>query len=85
MKATLLVLASVFLPILGFSQSYTFTTLVSFPAGPTKSAINPDAPMIDPSGNIYGVSRFGGAHHAGTLWKVTPMPPIQPRRPRIPS
>lgn len=54
------------------AQTYTFSTLVSFPASSKKSAVNPYAPIIDSSGNIYGVSANGGKNGKGTAFKVTP-------------
>ena len=71
MKAKSL-LPLMFLPILAFAQTYTYSTLVSFPATSVKSAVNPYAPIIDASGNLYGVSLYGGAYNGETVFKVTP-------------
>lgn len=69
---TKLLLAILFLPILSFAQTYTYSTFASFPATSAKSAVNPYAPIIDSSGNIYGVSLYGGTNNEGTVFKVTP-------------
>lgn len=69
---TKLLLILLLLPALGFAQTYTYTTLVSFPNSSKKSAVNPFAPTIDVMGNIYGISYYGGANNGGTVFKVTP-------------
>jgi uncharacterized repeat protein (TIGR03803 family) len=52
------------------AQTYTFSTLYSFP-GTAGSPQGPEAPIIDSSGNVYGVS-LGGKYEFGTVFKVTP-------------
>jgi uncharacterized repeat protein (TIGR03803 family) len=69
---TKLALLLLLLPVLGFAQTYTFSTLVSFPASSKKSASAPFAPIIDGSGNLYGISYYGGTFDGGTVFKVTP-------------
>jgi uncharacterized repeat protein (TIGR03803 family) len=71
MKTKLLLFLLLF-PVLTFAQTYTFTTLVSFPPTSKKSAVNPGAPIIDSIGNLYGISPSGGRTGGGTVWKVTP-------------
>jgi uncharacterized repeat protein (TIGR03803 family) len=67
-----LLFSILFFPVLAFAQTYTYSTLVSFPATSAKSAVNPYAPIIDASGKLYGVSEYGGVNNLGTVFKVTP-------------
>lgn len=69
---TKLLFAILFLPVLTFAQTYTYSTLVSFPATSAKSAVHPSAPIIDALGNLYGVFSNGGTYGGGTVFKVTP-------------
>lgn len=69
---TKLVLLLVLLPVLGFAQTYTFSTLSSFPPTSKDGPVSPSAPTIDGSGNLYGMSYFGGTYNGGTVFKVTP-------------
>jgi uncharacterized repeat protein (TIGR03803 family) len=71
MKAKLL-LVFLFLPMFAVSQTYTFSTLVSFPAVSKNGPSSPSTLIIDSAGNLYGVSNKGGAHGLGTVFKVTP-------------
>jgi uncharacterized repeat protein (TIGR03803 family) len=52
------------------AQTFTYSTLYSFPAA-AGSPQAPSAAIVDSSGNVYGVS-FGGKHDFGTVFKVTP-------------
>jgi uncharacterized repeat protein (TIGR03803 family) len=71
MKAKLMLfLLSV--PALCFAQTYTYSTLVSFPATSKQGPIGPQSLIIDSSGNLYGMSSTGGAFTLGTVFKVTP-------------
>ena len=54
----------------GSAQTYTFSTLYSFP-GTAGSPQGPASPIIDSSGNVYGTS-LGGKYGFGTVFKVTP-------------
>src|SRR5581483_6699862 len=56
------------MPSVGWSQDI-LTTLASF-NGNTGS--NPEALVQGFDGNFYGTALSGGAHHNGTLFKVTP-------------
>jgi uncharacterized repeat protein (TIGR03803 family) len=39
----------------------------------SKDGYNPYAGLVfDASGNLYGTTRYGGAHHGGTVFKLTP-------------
>lgn len=53
------------------AQTYTQSTLVSFPPNVRKGPIHPLAPVIDASGNLYGVANSGGTHGGGVVFKVT--------------
>ena len=64
-------LALLFLPTFGFTQTYTFSTLVNF-TGSNKGPGFPSNLIIDSSGNLYGTSYAGGEHGDGTVFKVTP-------------
>lgn len=77
MKFKMLIAFS-FLPLLASAQTYTYSTLVSFPPqsqqGPNDPA--PYAPLIiDAVGNLYGTTQYGGTHGPsygdGTVFKVT--------------
>jgi uncharacterized repeat protein (TIGR03803 family) len=59
-------------PILAGAQTYTYSTLVNFPSSSQKSAEYPSPPILDSSGNLYGVSEYGGKFNQGTVFKVTP-------------
>jgi uncharacterized repeat protein (TIGR03803 family) len=66
------VLLFLFLPVLCVAQTYTFSTLVNFPAKSKKGPIAPESLIIDSSGNLYGISSAGGTSNLGTVFKVTP-------------
>ncbi len=66
------VLLFLFFPVLCFAQTYTFSTLVNFPATSKKGPIAPESLTIDSSGNLYGISSAGGTSNLGTVFKVTP-------------
>jgi uncharacterized repeat protein (TIGR03803 family) len=53
------------------AQTYTFSLLSSFSNSGT-GPYNPNALIIDSSGNLYGASNDGGKYGVGTLFKVTP-------------
>ena len=55
---------------LASAQTYTFSTPYSFPPSTAVSPKNPSGPIIDVSGNLYGVSN-GGTYGFGTVFKVT--------------
>lgn len=52
-------------------QTYTYSTLLNFPATSKKGPIAPQNLIIDSSGNLYGLSSNGGASHFGTVFKVS--------------
>jgi hypothetical protein len=56
----------VFLPILSFAQTYTYSTFYTFKTGTSASLA-----LMDGSGNMYGISS-GGTHNAGQVYKLTP-------------
>lgn len=58
-------------PMLVSAQTFTYSTLTKFPATTKLSAVNPYPPIVDASGNIYGVSFYGGKYNEGTVWKAT--------------
>jgi uncharacterized repeat protein (TIGR03803 family) len=73
-----MLLAFLFLPLLGSAQTYTYSTLVSFPPQAQKGPNDPGpfAPLIiDAAGNLYGTTQYGGTHGPsygdGTVFKVT--------------
>ena len=49
---------------------WTYTTLHTF-SGPDGSNPN-SAPVVDAQGNVYGVTRQGGAYGNGVVWEITP-------------
>jgi uncharacterized repeat protein (TIGR03803 family) len=57
-----------FIPVLSFAQTYTYSTLTSFAAG---GPSGPSSLIIDDSGNLYGTSSSGGKSGFGTMFKVT--------------
>jgi uncharacterized repeat protein (TIGR03803 family) len=74
MKARLLVVFML-LPIWAGAQTYTFSTLVNFPA--TAGPFGSGQLIIDAQGNLYGASQYGGIYSSngngdGTVYKVTP-------------
>jgi uncharacterized repeat protein (TIGR03803 family) len=64
-------LALIFLSTFGFTQTYTFSTLVNF-TGADQGPGFPSNLIIDSSGNLYGTSYLGGKYGKGTVFKVTP-------------
>jgi uncharacterized repeat protein (TIGR03803 family) len=69
---TRLLLALLFLSVAASAQTYTFSTLVSFPPAAKKGPQVPEGVILDAAGNIYGVSIVGGTNGFGTVFKVTP-------------
>lgn len=61
-----------FLPLMGFGQTYTFSTIVKFPNTSKKGPQNPNELIIDGAGNLYGTSVHGGSYGVGSVFKVTP-------------
>lgn len=70
--------AFLLVPMFAAAQTYTFSTLVSFPPA---SKHGPESPIggliIDSAGNLYGASYYGGTHDAccggdGTVFRVSP-------------
>ncbi len=52
------------------TSSGTLTTLYSFTGGTDGSG--PSAPLVQGTdGNLYGSAQFGGAHNAGTIFKIS--------------
>jgi uncharacterized repeat protein (TIGR03803 family) len=49
---------------------WTYTTLHTF-SGPDGSNPN-SAPVVDAQGNVYGVTRQGGAYGNGVVWEISP-------------
>lgn len=73
MKVKIRILAMfLFLPLLGFGQTYTFSTIVKFPNTSKKGPANPNELIIDGAGNLYGTSYYGGTFGVGSVFKVTP-------------
>ena len=72
MKSKSLAVLVLLAPLCCLGQTYTFSTLVNFPATTAHSAVNPFALTLDSAGNLYGVSYYGGANGVGSLFKVTP-------------
>ena len=73
-----MLLTILFLPLLASAQTYTFSTLVSFPLQAKKGPNDPGpfAPLvIDAAGNLYGTTQYGGtkgpSYGGGTIFKVT--------------
>jgi uncharacterized repeat protein (TIGR03803 family) len=50
------------------SMIYNFTDTAADGAGPAAGLI------IDEAGNLYGTTQYGGKHHNGTVFKLTPQP-----------
>jgi uncharacterized repeat protein (TIGR03803 family) len=51
--------------------SWTNTVLYTFPG--RKNGKNPVSGVaVDPNGDLYGVTEFGGSHNMGVLYEVTP-------------
>jgi hypothetical protein len=50
---------------------WAFTVLHSFPTY-TVGDYGPYAPVIDPAGNLYGITNWGGANNTGFHFKLTP-------------
>lgn len=69
---TKLLLFLLLLPVLCFGQTYTYSTLVGFPATSQLGPISPENLMIDSAGNLYGTSRRGGVYGFGAVFKVSP-------------
>lgn len=74
---TLLFLIFAVFPALAAAQTYTYSTLVSFPPVSQMGPENPAAQLIiDSAGNLYGSSQGGGIYAPpfgdGTIFKVTP-------------
>jgi uncharacterized repeat protein (TIGR03803 family) len=72
---TRLLLPLLLLPIIAAAQTYTYSTLVSFPA--QQGPLNPTTQLIiDGAGNLYGTSQAGGIYAPpfgdGTVFKVSP-------------
>ena len=64
-----LLLVFLLLPLFGFAQTYTLSTLVNFPATAKKGPANPSGYLtMDSQGNLYGVA---GGGTAGTIFKAT--------------
>ena len=61
-----------FFPVLGFAQTYSFSTIVKFPNTSKKGPMNPNQLIIDGAGNLCGTSVYGGAYGVGSVFKVTP-------------
>ncbi|HKT87595.1 MAG TPA: choice-of-anchor tandem repeat GloVer-containing protein [Candidatus Sulfotelmatobacter sp.] len=53
------------------SGSWNFTTLFNF-TGKTDGNYPPGPPVVDASGNLYGVTSNGGAANSGVAWELTP-------------
>jgi len=51
----------------------SFQVLYSFTGG-TDGAYLPDSVVLDPNGNIYGITGLGGAEGVGTVFELTPEP-----------
>lgn len=64
-------LSLAFLPCVSFGQTYTFSTVVNF-SSTGKGPSYPSNLIIDGNGNLYGTSYAGGAHGAGTVFRVSP-------------
>ncbi len=69
MKAKL-ALFLLFVPVLGFTQTYTYSTLVNF-SNLNGSPQGPNNLIIDSNGILYGTSEYGGTFGFGTVFKVT--------------
>lgn len=56
--------------------TWTETILHTFTGGTNHSkdgaVCNWETPVFDSAGNLYGVTSYGGANGAGTVWKLTP-------------
>jgi uncharacterized repeat protein (TIGR03803 family) len=56
--------------------TWTETILHTFTGGTNGSkdggVCNWETPVFDSAGNLYGVTSYGGANGAGTVWKLTP-------------
>ena len=53
------------------AQTFTYSTLASFPAS-RKAGATPVSVIVGSDGNIYGLASSGGAHNLGTAFNVTP-------------
>ena len=53
------------------SGGWTFTVLYSFPVT-TAGDYGPYALALDPAGNLYGITNWGGANNTGFLFKLAP-------------
>jgi len=72
-----MLLAILFLPLLASAQTYTFSTLVSFPPSANKGPNDPGpfAPLvIDAAGNLYGYNfnTHSSDEGDGIIYKLTP-------------
>jgi uncharacterized repeat protein (TIGR03803 family) len=73
-----LLLFVLMLPVLTAAQTYTYSTLVSFPPASQLGPLWPGAPLLmDADGNLYSTTLYGGTYGTatggyGTLFKVTP-------------
>lgn len=54
-----------------FAQTYTYSTLVTFPAIDAGPSL-PSNLIIDAQGNLYGGSELGGTYGNGTVYEVSP-------------
>jgi uncharacterized repeat protein (TIGR03803 family) len=61
-----LLLILLFLPVMGFAQTYSYSTFYNFQEGNAPSA----SLLIDDSGNLYGISS-GGTYQLGEVYKIT--------------
>ena len=52
--------------------SWNETTLYNFNSLGTDGANPVGGLVLDPKGNIYGVTGYGGANHAGVIFEITP-------------
>jgi uncharacterized repeat protein (TIGR03803 family) len=55
-----------------FSAGGSFTTLHSFQGAPEDGANPYDGVVLDPMGNLYGTTFYGGANNFGTVFELTP-------------
>ena len=74
---TMLFLIFALFPALAAAQTYTYSTLVSFPPNSQMGPANPAGQLIiDGQGNLYGTSQGGGIYAPpfgdGTIFEVTP-------------
>jgi uncharacterized repeat protein (TIGR03803 family) len=59
-------------PPSGGSGAWTKTIIHTFPASSADGTTPSSEITFDNSGNIYGVTGYGGASHFGTAWLLTP-------------